>query len=221
MEISQIINVNVYTWYCHRFEHDAGFLSWRQRRVNAVTWNSARLFIWIGCWVGLLAKQVVGDIVVFCLTVTEKKQLARKNDFLFWIQLEKHPLLRPILIYLNLEASLQSLLSFACTFTYSLAQQINCDKILFSHTRRWYHQARKGFIYFMTLWLIFYISDTLGQKEKQMVSTRANDANQYNDWLNFIFNIVIIINCDGTIVFVGTAGKRTISIADRISIEHK
>ena len=54
-----------------------------------------------------------------------------------------------------------------------------------------------------------------------MVSTRANDANQYNDWLNFIFNIVIIINCDGTIVFVGTAGKRTISIADRISVEHK
>ena len=33
--------------------------------------------------------------------------------------------------------------------------------------------------------------------------------------------IVIIINCDGTIVFVGTAGKRTISIADRISVEHK
>ena len=84
-----------------------------------------------------------------------------------------------------------------------------------------FHQARKGFIYFMTLWLIFYISDTLGQKKKQMVSTRANDANQYNDWLNFIFNIVIIINCDGTIGFVGTAGKRTISIADRISVEHK
>ena len=38
----------------------------------------------------------------------------------------------------------------------------------------------------MTLWLIFYISDTLGEKEKQMVSTRANDANKYNDWLNFI-----------------------------------
>ena len=161
MEISQIINVNVYTWYCHRFEHDAGFLSWRQRRVNAVTWNSARLFIWIGCWVGLLAKQVVGDIVVFCLTVTEKKQLARKKDFLFWIQLEKHPLLRPILIYLNLEASLQSLLSFACTFTYSLAQQINCDKILFSHTRRWY-QFQFSFIslffvifyYFMLIYVI-------------------------------------------------------------------
>ena len=162
MEISQIINVNVYTWYCHRFEHDAGFLSWRQRRVNAVTWNSARLFIWIGCWVGLLAKQVVGDIGVFCLTVTEKTQLARKNDFLFWIQLEKHPLLRPILKYLNLEASLQSLLSFACTFTYSLAQQINCDKILFSHTRRWY-QFQFSFIslffviffyYFMLIYVI-------------------------------------------------------------------
>ena len=155
MEISQIINVNVYTWYCHRFEHDAGFLSWRQRRVNAVTWNSARLFIWIGCWVGLLAKQVVGDIGVFCLTVTEKTQLARKNDFLFWIQLEKHPLLRPILIYLNLEASLQSLLSFACTFTYSLAQQINCDKILFSHTRRWY-QFQFSFISLFFVIFFFY-----------------------------------------------------------------
>ena len=120
-------------------------------------WNSARLFIWIG----LLAKQVVGDIGVFCLTVTEKKQLARKNDFVFWIQLDKHPLLRPILIYWNLEASLHSLLSFAWTFTYSVAQQINCDKILFSHTRRWY-QFQLSFIslffvffyYFMLIYVI-------------------------------------------------------------------
>ena len=117
-------------------------------------WNSARLFIWIG----LLAKQVVGDIGVFCLTVTEKKQLARKNDFVFWIQRDKHPLLRPILIYWNLEASLHSLLSFAWTFTYSVAQQINCDKILFSHTRRWYQFQLSFISLFFVFFLLFYVN---------------------------------------------------------------
>ena len=36
-------NVNVYTLYCHRFEHDACLLS--ADSVNAATWNSAGLFI--------------------------------------------------------------------------------------------------------------------------------------------------------------------------------
>ena len=42
---------------------------------------------------------------------------------------------------MNLEANLHSLLSFAWT----LAPQIICDKILFSHTRRWYEFL---FLYF-------------------------------------------------------------------------
>ena len=86
-------NVNVYTLYCHRFEHDARLLSCRERKRCHV--EQCGLFIWIGCWVSagnllfiksarLIAKQVVGNIGVFCLTVAEKVQLARKRPTLYF-----------------------------------------------------------------------------------------------------------------------------------------
>ena len=51
-----------------------------------------------------------------------------------WGKLENPPPRDPFQYILNLEARPYSFLSFAWT---SLAQQINCEKILFSHTPRW------------------------------------------------------------------------------------
>ena len=57
-----------------------------------------------------------------------------------------------------------------------------------------YQQARKGFIYFIILWLIFFkIYNMLGEKQKQVVSTRTNDANKIIDWMNCFY-----LNCDWT-----------------------
>ena len=53
-------------------------------------------------------------------------------------------------IYLNLESSLHSIITVICKKTL-LAQQINRDKILFSHTRRWYQ------FLFLNFFLLFYV----------------------------------------------------------------
>ena len=63
-----------------------------------------------------------------------------------------------------------------------------------------YTSRRKGFIYFIILWLIvFYISNMLGEKEKQKqeVVARANDANKRIDWLIFFIETVIWPGLDG------------------------
>ena len=58
-----------------------------------------------------------------------------------WVKLKNPPPRYPFEYILNLEANPHSLLSFPWT----LAPQIICDKILFSHTRRWYEFL---FLYF-------------------------------------------------------------------------
>ena len=62
----------------------------------------------------------------------------------------KAPPRDPFEYILNLEANLHSLLSFPWT----LAPQIICDKILFSHTRRWYEFL---FLYFFLFLFILFI----------------------------------------------------------------
>ena len=91
-------NVNVYTLYCRRFEHDACLLSFRQRkrchvdqcgavylnRLNQPGWKVSKETM--EREYGSLANQAVGNIGVFCLTVAEKVQWARKTNFVFGMQ---------------------------------------------------------------------------------------------------------------------------------------
>ena len=48
---------------------------------------------------------------------------------------------------------------------------------------QWNEQRSKGFIYFIILWWIFYITNMLGEKEKPIASAHANDANKLIAWL--------------------------------------
>ena len=57
---------------------------------------------------------------------------------------------------------------------------------------QWNEQWSNGFVDFIILWLIFYISNMLElEKEKQVVSAHANDANKLIAWLNFFIETVI------------------------------
>ena len=100
-------NVNVYTLYCHRFEHVVCLLPCRQRKrchveqCGAVYLNRLLSFRWKFTLIrstrlesfqrdhgrereyGWLANQAVGNIGVFCLTVAENVQWARKTNFVF------------------------------------------------------------------------------------------------------------------------------------------
>ena len=77
--------------------------------------------------------------------LTHGKQL---QEVALWGKLETPPPRDPFQYILNLEASLHSLLSFAWA---SLTQQINCDKILFSHSPRWTDTS----FFFLTRFLNF------------------------------------------------------------------
>ena len=73
-----------------------------------------------------------------------------------------------------------------------IVRRINiCASLSQGHYHLIFQQARKGFIYLLILWLVFYIYNMLGEKEKQVVSARANDANKLIDWLIFLIETVI------------------------------
>ena len=52
------------------------------------------------------------------------------------------------------------------------------------------YSSTKVRIFLTTLCVVFFnISNMLGEKQKQAVSTRANESNKLIDWLNFLFKL--------------------------------
>ena len=82
-----------------------------------------------------------------CKWITVKRHGKQLRGVAVWGKLETPPPRDPYYI-LILEANLHSLLSFAWT----LAPQIICDKILFSHIRRWFQFL---FLYFFLFRFFF------------------------------------------------------------------
>ena len=96
-----------------------------------------------------------------------------------------------------------------------IVRKINiCASLSQGHYHPIFQQARKAFIYFIILWLVFYTYNMFGEKEKQVVSARANDANKLIDWLIFFY-----WNCDSTSAWQAVISKWTLATPHESKLE--